>query len=101
MMSKFVKKPIIIDAFQFYIDSMPDWFMNKVSSNDVILKKCDFNKYTIQEAYCEIKTSEGIMTCNGGDYVILEPFDKDRVLYPCKKEIFELTYEKLHTQDIR
>ena len=40
-----------------------------------------------------IKTSEGDMVANVGDMIIKEPFDKERGFYPCKPDIFELTYE--------
>lgn len=95
-MAKFKKKPIIIEAFKFYIDDMPDWFMDKVSSNEIILHNCNYNKYSVKEAFCEIETSEGIMRGNGGDYIIKEPFDKERAIYPCKPDIFEKTYEKIN-----
>ena len=58
-MAKFRKKPVEIEAFQFYVDSIPNWFMDKVSSNDIILRNCDYKRYSIEEAYCEIKTPEG------------------------------------------
>ena len=41
-----------------------------------------------------IPTLEGEMACSLGDYLIKEPFPTDwRKLYPCKKDIFEKTYE--------
>jgi len=40
-----------------------------------------------------IKTSEGDMIANIGDYIIKEPFDKERKYYPCKPDIFKLTYD--------
>lgn len=43
-----------------------------------------------------IKTSEGDMTASVGDYIIKEPFDKDRKFYPCKPDIFKLTYEEIN-----
>ena len=67
---KFIKKPVTIDAFRFYVDNIPDWFMDKVNSNDIILRNCDYDKYSIEEAYCEINTLEGVMTARGGDYII-------------------------------
>ena len=67
---KFRKKPVIVEAFKFYVDNIPDWFMDKVSSNDIILRNCDYNKYSIEEAYCEINTLEGVMIGRGGDYII-------------------------------
>lgn len=40
-----------------------------------------------------IKTSEGDMLANIGDYIIKEPFDKERGFYPCKPDIFLKTYD--------
>jgi len=39
-----------------------------------------------------IKTSEGDMLANIGDMIIKEPFDKNRMFYPCKPDIFKKTY---------
>jgi hypothetical protein len=89
---KYRKKPVVIEAFKFYVDGMPDWFMDKVSSNDVILRNCNYNRYDITEAYCEIKTLEGTMIGSGGDYIIKGVQGE---IYPCKPDIFEQTYEKV------
>lgn len=89
---KYRKKPVIVDAFKFYVEPMPDWFLDKVSSNEVILRNCNFNRYTKEEAYCEIKTLEGVMVAKGGDYVIQ---GVNGEIYPCKPDIFEKTYEKV------
>ena len=86
------KKPVVIEAFRFYIDPMPDWFMDKVSTNEVTLHKCNHNQYGIKEAYCEIKTLGVIMIANGGDYIVRGVQGE---IYPCKPDIFESTYEKL------
>lgn len=89
-MAKYRKIPVEIEAFQFYVDDMPDWFYAKVITNDVILKKCNYKKYSIKEAYCKIKTLEGVMRANGGDYIIK---GVNGGIYPCKPDIFEKTYE--------
>ena len=34
---KYRKIPIEIEAFRLGIDFIPDWFMDKVSSNEIIL----------------------------------------------------------------
>ena len=94
-MAKFRKKPVVIEAFQFYIDNMPDWFMDAITRNDGILKKCNYKRYSINEAYCIIKTLEGDHICNGGDYVIKGVKGE---LYPCKEEIFKMTYEKVSNE---
>jgi len=89
---KYRKKPVVVEAFKFYVDPMPDWFMDKVSSNDVILRNCDYRRFDIDMAYCEIETLEGIMIGNGGDYIIQ---GVEGEIYPCKPDIFEKTYEKV------
>lgn len=82
---KFVKKPVVIDAFQLGIDSIPDWFMDKVTTNDVILHG-DWKD--LREA--EIKTLEGTMLAGKGDFVIKGVAGE---IYPCKPEIFHACYE--------
>lgn len=43
-----------------------------------------------------IETKEGIMKAFRGDWIIKEPFPiGDRDFYPCKNDIFKLTYEKV------
>lgn len=91
-MAKYRKKPVEIEAFKFYVDPMPDWFVDKVTSNDVILCNCDYNRHSIDEAYCDILTLEGTMTGRGGDYIIKGVQGE---VYPCKPDIFEATYEKV------
>ena len=92
-MAKYRKKPVEIEAFKFYVDGMPDWFMDKVSSTEVTLRKCNHNRYDIREAYCEIQTLEGVMIANGGDYIIKGVQGE---VYPCKSDIFHATYEPVN-----
>ena len=70
--------------------------MNAVSNNTVILQKKKKKRYSINEAYCEIKTLEGVHRCNGGDYVIKGIKGE---LYPCKADIFNQTYEEVKADD--
>jgi hypothetical protein len=88
---KYRKKQVVIEAFKFYVDNIPDWFMDKVTSNQIKLQNCDFKKYSINEAYCEIETLEGVMRGNGGDYIIK---GINGEIYPCKPDIFAKTYER-------
>ena len=92
---KFRKKPVIVEAFKFYVDNIPDWFMDKVTTNDIILRNCGYHKYSIEEAYCEINTLEGVMVGRGGDYIIK---GVNGEIYPCKADIFEKTYEEAPTE---
>jgi len=83
-MKKYRKKSIVIKAFQYGIDYRPDWFTNKVNTNNIIT----FNEE--KEAYCQIHTLEGIMTANYGDFII-EGIKGE--IYPCKEDIFRETYD--------
>lgn len=91
-MTRYRKKPVEIEAFQFYIDKIPDWFMDAISKNKVKTYNCDYKKYTIDEAYCLIETLEGTMKANGGDFIIKGVKGE---IYPCKEDIFKKTYEKV------
>ncbi len=79
---KFRKKPVVIETFKYLIDNRPDWFCDKVSSNEIITF----------ETHCEIKTLEGTMRGEIGDYIIQGVKGE---IYPCKPDIFESTYEKV------
>ena len=97
-MAKYRKKPVVIDAFIFGIDNVPDWFMDAVTSNDVILH-CDndnqrgpFDECVNQTA--TIITLEGNHLARKGDYIIRGVKGE---LYPCKPDIFEMTYDSVNT----
>ena len=77
----FVKKPIKVEAFQFGIDEIPSWFKASWISFEA-------NGDTIG---C-IDTLEGEMTFHGGDYIIKGVKGE---LYPCRRDIFEETYEEV------
>ncbi|CAB4151167.1 hypothetical protein UFOVP685_19 [uncultured Caudovirales phage] len=75
---KFVKKPIVIEAFRYGFDKKPSWF---------------FDNTNIPTPYAPITihTLEGDMTANPGDYIIKGIQGE---IYPCKADIFEATYSK-------
>lgn len=100
-MAKYRKKPVEVEAFRFYVDNMPDWFFNNVTDRKIILRNCDYKRFSINEAYCEIETLEGTMIAKGGDYIIQ---GVNGEIYPCKPDIFKKTYEKvtqLKKEDIK
>lgn len=72
-MSKFQKKPIIVEATQ--------WFPGQ--NQDLGVYKDYLGKYTII-------TLEGPMIVTPGDYIITGVKGEK---YPCKADIFKLTYE--------
>ena len=87
---KYIKKPIIIDAVRYMIDdSMPDWFMDRVSENII---------YTHKDGTLDIHTLEGIMRANYGDYIILGVHGE---VYPCNPYIFEETYDAVKNTESR
>ena len=69
-MGRYRKLPVEVQAFRIGIDYIPDWFMDKVSANEIILygKSTGFENY--DDTNCDIKTLEGIMHANYGDYII-------------------------------
>ena len=93
---RYKKKPIIIEAVQFLgfdknnghvlLSSSPKWIVEQFGKDILFFDKKDT---------LTIKTSEGNMIVNIGDYIIKEPFDKIRQLYPCKPDIFKETYEEV------
>src|SRR5574344_1142053 len=81
---KYKKKPVVIEAVRYMIDdSLPDWFMDRVSNNTIVIH---------EDGTCHIKTLEGIMKSKYGDYIIL---GVNGEVYPCKPDIFEKTYEEV------
>lgn len=81
---KYRKKPVVIEAVRFMIDdTLPDWFMDRVTSNMII---------THSDGTCDIKTLEGTMRADYGDYIILGIKSE---VYPCKPDIFANTYEEV------
>ena len=103
-MAKFRKKPVVIEAFRMGIDSRPDWFQNRVTQGEITTHIVDGtvndeNPFEGNFTYCLIKTSEGEMMGDYGDYIIKEPFDKERPCYPCKPDIFLKTYDQVLTNN--
>jgi len=80
---KYRKKPVVIDAILF--DASPQ------AAIDVCEMAGDSERLlTFDERGCVIKTLEGEMLANFGDYIIKGVQGE---LYPCKPDIFAKTYE--------
>ena len=85
-MAKYKKKPVEIEAIQF---NRSNWeeiqtFTNNTAHTITIERRID-GKCT-----CIIPTLEGQHIANEGDYIIKGVQGE---FYPCKPDIFELTYE--------
>lgn len=94
---KFRKKPVEIQAFQFQplwngngiliaapFHLIPNWFIKAEVEGRLKLWGDD------EVPYCMIETLEGSMKASAGDWIILGVKGE---IYPCKPDIFEMTYE--------
>lgn len=79
---KFRKKPVIVDAWQ-WTGSMDTFPFETLVTHRMLSREGD----TLQ-----IRTLEGIMVANLGDWVIKGVKGE---VYPCKPDIFEMTYEQV------
>lgn len=82
-MSKYRKKPVVIEA-EHFTDENKDRCFNFVTCN----KAAVFDK--AGHPYIEIHTLEGVMGASLGDYIIKGVSGE---FYPCKPDIFAATYE--------
>lgn len=89
-MSRYRKKPVVIEAFQFTgeptrIHGVPQWLWDALADRTIIPSPDDAStKYLI------IKTLEGDHRADPGDWIIQGIKGE---LYPCKPDIFAATYE--------
>jgi hypothetical protein len=75
-MARYRKKPVVVEAEQFWPDRLP--FRDEGA--------CCY------DGFWYVITSHGQKTCIApGDWFIREP--DDRGFYPCKPDIFDATYE--------
>lgn len=87
---KFRKKPVVIEAFKYDGDFMnskgeyyvPQWAVDALQKGVMYFEGA--------ELY--IKTLEGVHHANLDDYIIKGVKGE---LYPCKPDIFEMTYERV------
>lgn len=76
---KYRKLPVTIEAFRWTIDKAPEWWTElggphtNIAGGDAV-----------------ISTLEGYMIARPGDWIIKGVKEE---IYPCKPEIFDMTYE--------
>ena len=100
-MAKYRKKPVEIEAFQYdgdLINSSGEYYVPKWA---VVAYRSQIMYYgSLKECSppCElfIRTLEGVHHVSVGDYVIQGVKGE---LYPCKPDIFDMTYEKVEFSD--
>ena len=83
MVRKFRKKPVVIEAVQYDGNNglrLLEWMRGTECEEDML------------GDYVEIKTLEGTMRADKGDWIIKGIKGE---YYPCKPDIFEATYEEV------
>ena len=95
-MNRYVKKPIAIEAVKwkgFNNDEIKDFAGDNVKIE--VIREGDADRGIPPCIDCSIKTLEGVMTANVGDYIIK---GVNGEFYPCRPDIFEKTY--LHEDEM-
>ena len=90
---KFRKKPVVVEAYRLGDDGWPDAIWHGVNENKIILHLSRINNGVV--GHVEIQTLEGVMRGEIGDWIIRGVAGE---FYPCKPDIFELTYEPLREE---
>lgn len=86
-MTKYRKKPVVVEAIQF----------NGKNSADIHEFCGDKIREPVGKDYLEIETLEGVHIASPGDYIIKGIKGE---FYPCKPDIFEATYEKVNNENL-
>jgi hypothetical protein len=86
---KYRKKPVVIDAEQFDGTNAILDFVAKTGPAPLWGADCQFKA---SEKALFIKTSEGTMRADAGDWIICGVKGE---FYPCKPDIFDATYERV------
>lgn len=83
------KKPVVIKAFQWTGGpgqrEDPEWAIDAIHNGTIF-----FSDSGTPNVKMIIKTLEGVMTADRGDYIIC---GVNGEIYPCKPDIFKKTYE--------
>lgn len=87
-MSKFRKRSVEIEAFLLGKE-WPDWWADAVSAGTIMTHNND-DRWRGGPDHAFIKTLEGVMRADKGDWIIRGVKGE---IYPCKPDIFALTYE--------
>jgi hypothetical protein len=85
MMRKYVKKPVVIEAVQWTGDNRREIF-------DFCSLSYFNTDFETKDLHLMIQTLEGTMEASKGDFIIKGIKGE---FYPCKPDIFELTYDEV------
>lgn len=91
IVKKYRKKPVIIEAIQFFDDAETLIKLSEFMNDDVRVD------YSIPDRpVLKIQTLEGEHIASIGDYIIKGIKGE---FYPCKPDIFKMTYEAVETEE--
>ena len=91
-MAKYTKKPFVIDAVQFGASDFLNWEPWVQEAYDQRQWSYSIDPATLIPNGFVVKTLEGDMKANPGDYLIKGVKGE---LYPCREDIFKMTYDKV------
>lgn len=93
-MPKFRKKPVVIEAVQFTEAVAIACLIDREPAPFGLIVSGDYHpeRRTVSRAWISIKTLEGTMRADMGDWIIKAVQGE---FYPCKPDIFEETYESI------
>lgn len=86
-MGKYRKKPVVIEAMRLtrkYADVAVDF----IGAENI--ESYNLGEFAQDGCYIKIKTLEGVMEADEGDWIIQGVKGE---FYPCKPDVFEMTYE--------
>lgn len=84
-MGYYRKKPVVVEAFKW--TGGPD----QTEDPEWLTKRIEMGQVSFIDGRLYIKTHEGVMAAEPGDYIIKGVQGE---IYPCKPNIFEQTYER-------
>ena len=87
---KYRKKPVVIEAIKW--TGTLDLWMER-DKNKLLIDAYESGEVIIPtDGTLHIRTLEGVMIASKGDYIIKGVKGE---IYPCKPDIFEMTYEEV------
>ena len=89
MIKQYVKKPVVIEAWQFTKKNFKVGAPDFIQYSDIVTLWSQYGGNVIGG---EIKTLEGVMQISENDWIIK---GINGEFYPCKPDIFEKTYEEI------
>lgn len=94
-MAKYMKKPVVIDAVKWNgneVSEVTEWVNEAINIFDHKSPGWMMRINQDGAGFIHIGTLEGTMIASPGDYIIRGIKGE---IYPCKPEIFELSYEAI------